>query len=51
MSYSLKIPERSSSKRAFRDIEADKDKRTGLDAKIEREAKKIKAAGSFDSNY
>ena len=51
MSYSLNIPERSSSKRAFVDIEADKDKRSGLDIAIQREAKKIKAAGSFDSKY
>ena len=51
MSYSPSIPERSNSKRAFRDTEADKDKRSGLNDKIEREAKKIKAAESFDSNY
>ena len=51
MSYSHHVPERSSSKRAFLDIEADKDKRSHLDGKIEREAKKIKAAGSLDSKY
>ena len=51
MSYSLNIPERSSSKRAFIDIEADKDKRSDLDGKIEREAKKIKAANSFNFIY
>ena len=51
MSHSLSIPERSSSKRAFKDIEADKTNRSDLDSKIERESKKIKAAGSFDSNY
>ena len=60
MSYSHNVPERSSSKRAFIDIEADKEERSHLDGKIERgyldgqierEVKKIKAAGSFDSNY
>ena len=51
MSSSLSIPSRSSSKRALIDIEADKNKKSFLNSKIERETKKIKAAGSFDSNY
>ena len=48
MSY---IPERSSSKRAFADVEADRTDRRLLDTDIDRGAKKVKAAGSFDSNY
>ena len=51
MSSSLSIPSRSSSKRAFKDIEADKINRSALSSKIARETKKIKAASSFDSNY
>ena len=51
MSRNFSIPERSSSKRAFAEIEANKDKRSRLEIDIEREGKKMKAAGSFDSKY
>lgn len=51
MSQKLSIPDGSSSKRAFADIEADKDKKKIPDIHIDREAKKMKATGSFDSNW
>lgn len=51
MSHKFEIPERTSSKRTFAEIEADKDKIARLETDIERESKKIKAEGSFDSKY
>ena len=49
MLQSLDISERSSFKRAFAGTEADKDESSRLHLDIQRDAKKMQAAGSFDS--
>lgn len=51
MSQNVPIPERGSSKRAFAEIEADKQKIKYLDGDIEIESKEMKAAEHFDSKY
>lgn len=51
MSQNFRIPERCSSKRAFAEIEADKQKIKYLDGDIERESKEMKVAEYFDSKY
>ena len=49
MSQSLNIPERSSFKRTFAGIEADKDERSSPELHVQRDTRKMKAAGLFDS--
>lgn len=44
------IPERTSSRGIFADIEADKSERKNLDVDIKEEAEKMKAAGSSEEN-
>lgn len=48
MHSSFKIPERISSKRGLAEMEGDKAR---IEVEIERESKKVKATGSFDSRF